>query len=788
MTGDQLERLWAKSPKRGEPEGERLTTHLAKAEAASRVVERRIGPLAVVRDPRRFWRWARLAALLHDAGKAAGGFQVMVRNPAFADDGALGSTWGQRHEVLSLGFVALVCAGLDQDDLLWIATGVVTHHRPLFGEPLGDGRHDIDACYGTDTAASCRNAFSRQVTLAHHDALVRWLAEKMGRAVPAAPAEPLHARTARLLGAVLGRWRMVPPADGLTAVLLQGAVTMADHLSSAHSWLDPEMPLPPGYLRRRKHRSPGFQARAHQERAAQASGHVVVVAPTGSGKTEAALAWAGEQADRLPGQPRVFYVLPYLASIDAMHARLREDLATEAVGLSHSKAAQSILAASLGAEDAARKARARRAATRLFRERIRVGTPYQLLRGALVGPAHSSVLLDTVNSVFVFDELHAYEALRFGWILAMMRLWEQLGGRIAITSATFPAPIRALVEETLEAPVTLVRADSRYADELRRHRVHVHERSLDDFEPLTAARDAVHAGLAVLVIANTVHRAQEIYGLLALAARQRHGDEDPAAAMLLHSRFRTRDRKRKEELLAARYGTRAAGEPRPGGLLVATQVVEVSLDVDFDVLLTDAAPLDALLQRFGRVNRLGHRPPADVHVHAGAADGDEELIDGIYPPEAVALAAEILRRRHGQVVAEAAVEDWLTEVYSSPWGREWAGEVRAHRDEFGRSFLTYERPFQDRAHLADQFDELFDGFEVLLRGDVDRYHREADLDPLHAASLLIPMSQRWVLRYAVPEKIAGSRVLVIDAGYDDEYGLDTRSIARPSSPTVDTVF
>ncbi|MGH8897654.1 MAG: hypothetical protein ACRDZ4_11670 [Egibacteraceae bacterium] len=127
-------------------------------------------------------------------------------------------------------------------------------------------------------------------------------------------------------------------------------------------------------------------------------------------------------------------------------------------------------------------------------------------------------------------------------------------------------------------------------------------------------------------------------------------------------------------------------------------------------------------------------------------------------------------------------------MYSSPWGREWAGEVRAHRDEFGRSFLTYERPFQDRADLADQFDELFDGFEVLLRSDVDLYCSEADLDPLYASSLLIPMSQRWVLRYAMPEKIAGSRVLVIDADYDEEHGLDTRSIARPSSPAIDTVF
>ncbi|MGH3993207.1 MAG: hypothetical protein ACRDSN_12185, partial [Pseudonocardiaceae bacterium] len=54
---------------------------------------------------------------------------------------------------------------------------------------------------------------------------------------------------------------------------------------------------------------------------------------------------------------------------------------------------------------------------------------------------------------------------------------------------------------------------------------------------------------------------------------------------------------------------------RRPGILVATQVVEVSLDVDFDVLHTSGAPLDALLQRFGRVNRLGARPPTPVVVH-----------------------------------------------------------------------------------------------------------------------------------------------------------------------------
>ncbi|MFE7430557.1 DEAD/DEAH box helicase [Streptomyces sp. NPDC057545] len=206
--------------------------------------------------------------------------------------------------------------------------------------------------------------------------------------------------------------------------------------------------------------------RPHQTQAANTTGHVFIRAWTGSGKTEAALLWALRNLQDMTasgrGTPRVFYPLPYLAAITAMIRRLEEGelQATGQVGASHSHAASYYLSRALEDEcatdtealAAARKSLARENATRLFRELIRVGTPYQPLRGALADPAHSSVLLDTANSLFILDELHAYDPRRLGMILATMSFWECLGGRFAIVSATLPDALQEAIRGALTRP------------------------------------------------------------------------------------------------------------------------------------------------------------------------------------------------------------------------------------------------------------------------------------------------------------------------------------------------
>ncbi|MGH3978166.1 MAG: CRISPR-associated helicase Cas3' [Pseudonocardiaceae bacterium] len=778
--------LWAKSPQPGRAEGEPLTTHLAAALQAMNGLRNRVGQVAAL--PARFWTWARLAVLLHDAGKAADGFQVMVGN---AEQPA--EPWGERHEVYSLGFVARVLADAHRDDRLWVATGVATHHRPFTGD--ADGRIPLFSSYDLDPAEFAARFSPTDTHLARE--LQGWLTAtaQAHRLLPdvsgPAPAGNDRGQDAcQLFEELRDRWELPLRApnrpDGLTAVLLQGAVTLADHVSSAHSSLCTDQPLTADYPARLRTRLREVNAelRPHQTRAAAVDGHLLLRAPTGSGKTEAALLWAQTQIHALHrctgGTPRVFYTLPYLASINAMTDRLCTELGTDDVGVAHSRAASYHLARALQDDCApqvertdrgtvAHKAVSRTAATRLFRELIRVGTPYQLLRGALAGPAHSSILIDAANSVFVLDELHAYDSHRLGMILAMLRLWEDLGGRIAVLSATLPDGLAELLDTTLAAPCERVAPSEAWP---QRHRVTGRSAHLTEPSAVTEIAERLRAGQAVLVVANNVADARALYDQLVPLAAEWYG---PEAALLLHSRFRRKDRSTIEQAVQARFGTRA---PRRPGVLVATQVVEVSLDVDFDVLHTSGAPLDALLQRFGRVNRLGARPPAPVVVHPPdyrrrRGGGPAEYADGVYDAEPTRLATALLARHDGHVVDEREVLGWLNEIYTSDWGARWRGAVEQSRDEFRAAFLDFAHPFDDRSRLAQRFDELFDGEEAVLADDRDEYaaallsaHGRAGR--LLAEELLIPVPHHAVARCRWDSHL---KVRVLDADYDTGYGL-----------------
>jgi CRISPR-associated endonuclease/helicase Cas3 len=770
----RLADLRAKSGPINRP-GAILTQHLLDARNAVQAASLRIGRLprlAISAD--RFWILAAWAALLHDAGKSALGFQFQLNHHRRGAKHT-SARWGERHEVLSLAFVDLVLTGLPADERAWVALGVLVHHLPLAAPPGATrSRGPLIGRY-PDDPERFEDAFGGQVPGTIADELLGWLAANGPESVTPdrIGGHSLPARARHMFATVVRRWACPADLDERavwTGLLMQGAVTMADHVASGGGELSADLPLPAGYLTRLSQPYP------HQVQAAAHRGHLVLLAPTGNGKTEALLGWASANLGELPGQPRVLYVLPYLASINAMTRRLAADLDCEVdqIGLAHSKAAQTLLGWAIQAEDdidpaqAARKAHARQHLTRLFRERLRVGTPYPLLRGAILGAKNSSVLLDTANSLVLLDELHAYDAHRFGWLLAMLSCWERLGCRIAIASATLATPAVDLIRHALHAPVEIVRADPHLTARLTRHRLHVTADDLIGPASLARIHQQLAAGQSVLVVANTVARAQQLHAALAPAARRRWPD-DHAAAVLLHSRFRQRDRHRIETILERRYATDAA--PRSGGLVVSTQATEVSLNVDFDTGMFDPAPIEPLLQRLGRVNRLARRPPADVWIHGLPADASRARV-GPYPTSAVIHTLNILSGHDDSVVAEANIQAWLDAVYATPWGDAWLGEVRSARAHFQQGFLVLDAPFEDRSELEDRFDQEFGGVEALLANDLELYRSiigSPQLDPLLAADLLIPLQPKHARRQGHYDHSIGT--WIVDAPYDEYLGL-----------------
>ncbi|GAB4505460.1 MAG: hypothetical protein Fur0043_24550 [Anaerolineales bacterium] len=467
----------------------------------------------------------------------------------------------------------------------------------------------------------------------------------------------------------------------------------------------------------------------HQKRAGETKGSALLIAPTGSGKTEAALLWAAHQENA----PRLFYTLPFQASMNAMNLRLQEIFGEDVVGLQHGRGLMALYRQLMEREytpaDAAHNARRMKNMAELNHPPVRIFSPYQMLKAMYRLKGYEAQLSDYHNALFIFDEIHAYEVGRLAMILKTIQyLREFYSARFFVMSATFPTLIKKWLEEVLGSPAVIT-AENRLYQEFQRHRLQVIEGDLLFENHLEQVVSEAKEGKSILVVCNTVGRAQQAYNFL---SAQLQGN---VTIELLHGRFNMRDRMNKEKLIAEQTGT--ASKKRSSVVLVATQVVEVSLDIDLDTLYTDPAPLEALVQRFGRINRGRKMKSADVHVFTQPDDGQK-----IYDPKLISRTLNILRRENGLPIDESRVGEWLDEIYKDEIAEKWKKEFTKAAREFTDVCINTLRPFctADES-LEEQFSKLFDGVEVLPNDLYDAYQEKREAEPIAANELLVPM--RW---------------------------------------------
>ncbi|MDW8101151.1 MAG: CRISPR-associated helicase Cas3', partial [Anaerolineae bacterium] len=235
---------------------------------------------------------------------------------------------------------------------------------------------------------------------------------------------------------------------------LRGHLISADHMASAHTDEAP-MPLlahPDDLLIRLGIDESHLYA--HQKMCAATRGSAVLIAPTGSGKTESALLWACAQANGEQPVPRLFYTLPYQASMNAMYDRLNEKAFPGQVGLEHSRSILTLyrhwLEEDYTPQQATRAARWGKNLARLNYFPVRVLSPYQILKAFYRLRGYEALLSDCFYAAFVLDEIHAYEAARLAMILAMVKyLRKQFGARFLVMSATLPGLLRARLADAL---------------------------------------------------------------------------------------------------------------------------------------------------------------------------------------------------------------------------------------------------------------------------------------------------------------------------------------------------
>jgi CRISPR-associated endonuclease/helicase Cas3 len=461
-------------------------------------------------------------------------------------------------------------------------------------------------------------------------------------------------------------------------------------------------------------------------REAKVPGLMVIEAPMGSGKTEAALAvsevWATRQACERGG---VYFALPTQATSNGIFPRLLKwmraldfDDEGHSVNLAHGKAQFNEKFTGLdflncdsdvsGEEDTGETAAFVHPWFKGKKQAILAdfvaGTIDQVLLMALKQKHVMLRHLGLANKVVIIDECHAYDAYMGQYLKMALRWLGAYGVPVIVLSATLPSDTRrAVIAAYLgDEKLTGAWAQSRdyplitYTDDLEVKQtamkpevgggktVHTERLATEELAP-TLLR-LLEGGGCAGVIMDTVNRAQD-------AARELREIFGQERVKLIHSRFIAPERAAKEAELLKILGKDGDKRPKNGEklIVVGTQVLEQSLDIDFDVLVTDIAPMDLLLQRMGRLHR--HRRPrpealrqARCFVTGFEGDGFEKNIDAVYSEYLLRRTAELLGATGGLVrlpedISELVQETYRADTPETEFKEKWVREIKKQEDD-----------------------------------------------------------------------------------------------------------
>lgn len=693
-------------------------------------------PNLPINDKNQFWESLRISVVFHDFGKAHPEFQKMLVN--------VNNSWHfQRHELFSLPFINQLDLPQRQKEQVMFA--VFGHHKCF---------HELQSFvlrnYSKDDFDDEESVF--QGEFAKIDVTKLWnLIASFGFSKRCKSDFDIE----KFVVDVSKNNTFFNQQE----LLLVGALKECDHLASAgiktiHKLEQKDF----GFLFK-------FPFYSHQEKSYHTAENVILTAPTGSGKTESSLLWLKNQIDT-NGQGRTFYILPYTASINAMYERLSKDMVSDdvKVGMIHGKLAQ-YLENKMDSDDSLHSDLMKKQLMEDFKTLvtpIKIVTPFQLLKHLFCLKGFEKGVFEWSGGYFIFDEIHAYDASTFAQIIVLIDYAvKKLGVKVYVMTATLPSFLRKELEKTLGEFTSIV-ADKKLYESFARHSVRLLKGQLLD--SLEVIQKDIDNGKKVLVVCNTVERSQMVYKQLSCADK-----------VLLHGSFNADDRFEKERDLQSEQTQ----------LLVGTQAVEVSLDIDFDVIYTEPAPLDALIQRFGRVNRKRKKGICPCFVFDERSAKDKFIYDDENVIERTLESIRKIESKNEGIIQEDEWQELIDFVYPD-WNEKQKKEFESIRGLLGYDVDNYLKPLRDSEQREEDFYRQFDGVKVLPISQLKKYReRLSNSAFVKADGLLVQIreskfkymyrnedvvSQRICYEYA-DYKNGEKNVLVIRRKYDKELGL-----------------
>ncbi len=669
----------------------------------------------------RFWQLMEIICKYHDVGKVYSGFQNVIRKAI--GEPLLATKFNNeqiKHEQISPMFVPYKEYGLTKTERKLIYQAIYYHHE-------------------RDNIIHIDEQLLNEIIKEDIEPNIEKIENELQIKVP-------KLKTT-YLGMVEGQARITEFDDIYKDYcIMKGLLHRLDHCSSA--WIPVEdetkdeiSKFVEVFMKKQNFEPNDLQqfAKANQDK------NVIVIGSTGMGKTEGALLWSNHD--------KTFFTLPLRISINAIYDRIKETIGYEHVGLLHSTAIEY-----LDDKNEENEFEKIEQARNLY-EKITTCTIDQIFPFVFKYRGYEKIYATLSYSKVVIDEIQAYSPEIVAVILKGLQMINNLNGKFMVMTATLPRIYKEKLEE-----MGIKFEYNEFIKDTIRHKIQLVDLGIE--EDLEEIKEN-YKNKKVLIIVNTINKAIEIY--------QKLKDENVQNVNLLHSRFIQSDRSEKERNIKEFSKNRDEV-----GIWITTQIVEASLDIDFDMLYTEMSTLDSLFQRLGRCYRsreyCENIPNVKIYIK------DTSGVGYIYDEEIYEKSIEMLRPYNGKILQEKVKIYLVDKLYSKEMlqGTEF---YKKFKEAFKilDNIIDYDTSKKDAQHILRDIDNIDVIPKIIYDENLDlfteyenekekkkKYELKRKIDKLFIS---INSKNKWKLNNFIIECPYIKGKYIIDTKYDEEIGL-----------------
>lgn len=508
-----------------------------------------------------------LSCIYHDLGKININFQRSIENSSFKDNS------GIPHGLLSLAFINIknLLSKFEFSDVKALICSVALHHERDFSRITKKN-------YSVEIEKMNSEVKNFNFVL---EKLEKLFFEISGKKIKLFPdvfnGEKLKKLSSKFYKLGERPYSMNDYEIFKKFVMLKGLLNRIDYASSAYIEIEKKNDFLGEELENFKKKLKIFEWNKMQRFMVEnRKQNVVLKAQTGLGKTEAGLLWIGNS--------KGFFTLPLKSATNSIFERLTKQIVSSGnkskIGLLHSGFKNVYIENYDGNESEILKYIT---STRQFSLPITICTIDQLFDFVFKAAGFEMKLATLSYSKIVIDEIQMYSPELAGYLLFGLKQITEFGGKFSIITATFPLVFCYFLKKL---KIDFIESENFVEDKIR------HSVKVLDEEMSAEFIDKIYQknkNLKILVVCNTIKKANEIYEKL--------NETKNVNINLIHSRFINSDRKKKDKEIFE------FSSSFKSGIWIGTQVVEVSLDIDFDILITELSDLNGLFQRMGRCYR-----------------------------------------------------------------------------------------------------------------------------------------------------------------------------------------